>query len=73
MIDFVVSQVQAQQLVVSKEQLRYHHGTIGLDFVQIEVQHLQVAALLQSLGQVLGSLTLNRIALQVEAQKTRCF
>jgi hypothetical protein len=35
MVDFIVAKVQREQLIMSEEQLSYHHGSIGLNFVAV--------------------------------------
>ena len=67
MIDLVVAKVQRQKLVVSEKQFSNHHSATSLNFVQVQVQELQVGALLERLSQVLSTLTLNFVSLEVEA------
>lgn len=44
MVDLVVSKIEGKQFVVGKEKLCYHHSTIGLDFIIVEIQILEVCA-----------------------------
>ena len=46
MFDLVVTQVEGKHLVVREKELSYHHGSIGFNFVAIEVQHLEVGTVL---------------------------
>ena len=70
MVDLVVAEVEGQQLVVSEEQFSNHHCAIGLNFVQIKVQSLQQSALLKCFSQVLSTLALDVVSLQVKTEQT---
>ena len=70
MIDLVVSKVEGKEFVVGKEEFSYHHCTVGLDFVLVEVQVLQVSALLQGFGQILSTFRLNLVALKVQTEQS---
>ena len=65
MIDLIVAEVQRKQLVVREKQLGDHHGAVRLDLIQVQVQHLKVGAFFECFGQILRTLTLNIVALQV--------
>lgn len=69
MINLIVSKIEGQQFVVGKEKLGYHHGTIGLDFVIVEIQILKVGAFFQRFSQKLSSFTLDFVSLEVETEK----
>ena len=69
MIDFVVSEVKREELVVGEQKLSNHHSTICFDFVMVKVQILQISAFFESLSQVLGTLTLDFVTLKVKTQK----
>lgn len=55
-----------------EEQLSNHHCTIGLDLIEIQVKHLQICAFLQRFSQVLCSLRLDVVALQIETEQAGC-
>ena len=69
-VNFVASKTQRDQLIVSEQQLGYHHCTARFDFVQVKVQTLQVRALLERLSQVLRALALDLVSHEVEVKKS---
>jgi len=69
MINLVVSEIEGQQFVVGKEKLCYHHGTVGLDFIIVEIQILEVGAFFQRFSQKLSTFTLDFVSLEVETEK----
>jgi hypothetical protein len=48
---------------VREEELGHHHGSVSLNFVAIQVEHLQVGAVLKGLSKVLSSIRLNLVSL----------
>ena len=66
MVNFVVSKVELEELVVSEEQFSDHHCSVGLYFVHVKVEGLQVCALLKGFSKILSSFTFNEVSLQVE-------
>ena len=70
MINFVVTKTKGNELIVSEKKLSHHHSSTSLNLVHVEVQTLKVGAVLEGLSQVLGSLTLNGVAHQVQIEKS---
>ena len=70
MVDFVVAQVQGQQFVVGEQQFSHHHGASSFDFVHVEVETLHIGTVLERLGQVLSTLTLDSVSLQIQVEKS---
>ena len=58
---------------MGEEQFCYHHGTIGLDLVQVKIQILETGALFEWLCEVLSSITFDFVALQIEPQQSGTF
>ena len=48
-LDLVVSQVEREHFIVGEEQFGYHHCSVCLNFVPIQIEHLQVSAVLERL------------------------
>jgi hypothetical protein len=67
-VDFVIAEVEREQLVMSEKQLGDHHCAVCLDLVLIQIQILQVCAFFKSLSKTLSSITLNFIALKIETE-----
>lgn len=63
MLDLVVSKVEGKHLIVREEKLSHHHGTVGLNFVAVEVKHLQVRAVLEGFSKVLSTVRLDLVSL----------
>ena len=63
MFNLVVSKVEGEHFIMREEEFGYHHCSVCLNFVAIQIEHLQVSAVLQRLGKVLRTITLNLVSL----------
>jgi len=68
--NLVISQVEGKHLIVREEKFSNHHGSVCLNFVTVQVEHLKVGTVFQCLGQILGTITLDLVSLQVKTQKS---
>lgn len=56
---------------MSKQEFSDHHSAISFDLVQIQIQCLQISAVLQSIRKVLGTFTFDLVALEVKSDQAR--
>ena len=70
MIYLIVSQVEGQEFVMGEEKLSNHHSTICLDFIASQIQVLKACALSKGFGQILSTLALYLVALNVKTKET---
>lgn len=54
-----------------EKELSDHHGAVCLDFVTVQVQVLQIRAVLECLCKALSAFTLDLVAHKVETSETR--
>ena len=59
MVNFVVSKVELEEFIVGEEQLGNHHCSVGLNFVHVQVEGLQICAFFKGFSEILSSFTLN--------------